>query len=97
MEDADVQIVWRADLEDADVNEWAAILAAAPPMTTEALPLPYGAARRWLARASGTAAVADVEGAATEEEVEQSRRAALIWKGEDHEPVDLARLRPGTR
>ena len=49
-----------ADLEGVDVKEWTAILAAAPPMTTEALPLPWGAARRWLARAQGSAAVADV-------------------------------------
>jgi CRISPR-associated endonuclease/helicase Cas3 len=95
LDDADVQIVWRADLEGVDVKEWAAILAAAPPMTTEALPLPYGAARRWLSRATGTAAVADVEGAAAEGEEENPKRTALIWRGEDQEPVDLGRLRPG--
>ena len=95
LEDADVQIVWRADLDEVDVKEWATVLAAAPPMTTEALPLPYGAARRWLARALGTTAVADVEGTAAGEEEENPKRTALIWMGEDHEPVDLARLRPG--
>ena len=95
LEDADVQIVWRADLDEVDVKEWATVLAAAPPMTTEALPLPYGAARRWLARALGTTAVADVEGAATGDEEENPKRTALIWMGEDHEPVDLERLRPG--
>jgi CRISPR-associated endonuclease/helicase Cas3 len=94
LEDADVQIVWRADLEEVDVKEWVAILAAAPPITTEALPLSYGAARRWLARA-GAVAVADVEGAAAGEEEERAQRTALIWRGEDHEPVDLGRLRPG--
>ena len=95
LEDADVQIVWRADLDELDVNEWPTVLAAAPPMTTEALPLPYGAARRWLARALETTAVADVEGVAVGVEEENPRRTALIWMGEDHEPVDLARLRPG--
>jgi CRISPR-associated endonuclease/helicase Cas3 len=95
LDNADVQVVWRADLEEVDVKEWAAILAASPPMTTEALPLPYGAARRWLARAPGPTAVADVEGAADGDDEESPRRTALIWRGEDHDPVHLGRLRPG--
>ena len=93
LEAADVQIVWRADLEEAEVDDWVSIVAAAPPVSTEALPLPYGAARRWLARKEG--AVADLEGVTPEEETEKPERKALIWRGEDHEPVDLARLRPG--
>ena len=94
LDDADVQIVWRADLEEVGVKEWAAVLAAAPPITTEALPLPYGAARRWLSR-GGSAAVADVEGAEAAEEEEKPHREALIWMGQEREPVDLNRLRPG--
>jgi CRISPR-associated endonuclease/helicase Cas3 len=95
LEDADVQIVWRADLDEVDVKEWATVLAAAPPITTEALPLPYGAARRWLARAAGTAAVADVEGVAPGTEAESPTRTAIIWRGEDNSKVGTEKLRAG--
>jgi CRISPR-associated endonuclease/helicase Cas3 len=96
LDDADVQIVWRADLDDTDVEDWPEILAAAPPSTMEAVPLPYGAARRWLAQGGRSALVADVEGVAPgEEEDERPTRIASIWRGEESDPVPLSRLRPG--
>jgi CRISPR-associated endonuclease/helicase Cas3 len=97
LEAADVQIVWRADLEEVDVTEWAAVLAAAPPITTEALPLPYRAARRWLARASDAAAVADVEGGGDgpEGEAAPAERKVLLWRGEEQSKIGARELRPG--
>ncbi|MCX6633301.1 MAG: CRISPR-associated endonuclease Cas3'', partial [Candidatus Solibacter sp.] len=93
LEAADVQIVWRADLEEAEVDGWVSIVAAAPPLSTEALPLPYGAARRWLARKE--AAVADVEGVAPDEEMANPEREALIWRGEENSKIGAGGLRPG--
>jgi CRISPR-associated endonuclease/helicase Cas3 len=93
LEAADVQIVWRADLEEAEVEDWVSIVAAAPPITTEALPLPYGAARRWLARKD--AGVADIEGVSPEEEQEKAEREALVWRGEEKSVIGVGGLRPG--
>jgi len=117
--DADVQIVWRADVsaellaqaerqEGVDSDEkrridgaMVAILArmdVCPPSGLEALAVPIGAARAWLA---GTLApgVADVEGRAEAEDRDQSdqgaARAALLWKGDDSAVIHADELRPG--
>jgi CRISPR-associated endonuclease/helicase Cas3 len=119
--EADVQVVWRADLgaeliaravrrrdasaeEDGTATEraLAALLArmdACPPTGLEALAVPIGAARAWLA---GSAAldVADVEGrSAVEEErvcgEDGASRSALLWKGDDSVVVRADDLRPG--
>ncbi len=83
--DADVQIVWRADLSEGmferatqeDEKGARSALArivdrvsASPPSGLEALAVPFASARAWLA---GTVAppVADVEGAGAEEEVRE--------------------------
>ena len=108
-QEADVQIVWRADvtealisraarrpgvdLEDARLTEGAlssllARMDVCPPIGLEALAVPIGAARAWLA---GTPApeVADVEGRAAAEEQEGGRheqdqgRGALLWKRDE--------------
>jgi CRISPR-associated endonuclease/helicase Cas3 len=91
---ADVQIVWRGDL-DGPVERWGDVLALAPPVSTEALSLPIGLARRWLAGVSGEAT--DIEGAAAEpgEEDRGASKSFLIWRGPDSEPIPLRRLRPG--
>jgi CRISPR-associated endonuclease/helicase Cas3 len=48
---ADVQIVWRAELDrDADPQTWAAQLRVAPPRAHEAVPVTIDAARAWLSR-----------------------------------------------
>jgi CRISPR-associated endonuclease/helicase Cas3 len=95
LETADVQIVWRADLESADWSDWIATLEAVPPLSTEAIPVPIWAARRWLARTG--AAVADVEGVVPAEDHVRAagERLALIWRGPEHSTTDLRRLRPG--
>jgi CRISPR-associated endonuclease/helicase Cas3 len=94
---ADVQIVWRADLEGDDPRQWVDALAAAPPLSTEALPLPIWVAKRWLAGSAGE--VADLEGVAEAQEGEArggSRRRYLIWRGpEAWETGTASGLQPG--
>jgi CRISPR-associated endonuclease/helicase Cas3 len=76
---ADVQLVWRADLPE-EVGKWQEILAEAPAVSTEALPVPFRAALRWLSRQA--ADVADIEGVSTGEEGPRSgMRDFLIWEG----------------
>jgi CRISPR-associated endonuclease/helicase Cas3 len=58
------------------------------------LPLPYGAARRWLAGGT-TKAVADVEGAAAEDEEDSPQRTALIWGGVENSRAGAEGLNPG--
>jgi CRISPR-associated endonuclease/helicase Cas3 len=93
---ADVQIVWRTDLEDDNPEKWIEMLAAAPPVSTEALALPISEARRWL-RGVAKGEVADIE-TGLEEEDEQSgvSRRFLIWRGPQESKAGTLRdLRPG--
>ena len=99
-ESADVQIVWRADLEDSeDPGYWVEQLRDAPPVPAEALAISISAARKWLARR--VVPVADVEGAerveAVETKTENPGRAFLIWRGpDDYDPAsEISRIRPG--
>lgn len=103
---ADVQIVWRADLPDK-VGEWTELMTAVPPVSTEALPLPLRAARRWL-REQESAAITDIEANSPDEEEKlaanrrpSAARRFLIWRGPENS-VDsstgkraLYRLRAG--
>ncbi|MCW5832613.1 MAG: type I-U CRISPR-associated helicase/endonuclease Cas3 [Labilithrix sp.] len=86
---ADVQIVWRADIEDDDVpaeellKRWTERVAACPPSSLEALSVPYGEVLRWLAR-TADGDIADVEGAEDDEpRAKNARRRALRWRGRD--------------
>jgi CRISPR-associated endonuclease/helicase Cas3 len=92
----DVQIVWRADLPD-NPAEWPDIVSLAPPLITEALPLPIGTARRWLTGQTGHAA--DIESSATppdDDPKTPATRQFLIWRGPDKSQRGrLADLRPG--
>jgi CRISPR-associated endonuclease/helicase Cas3 len=97
--EADVSIVWRADLDDPlDEDTAARIIAHLPPKSGEALPIPIWEARRWLL---GTARgdVSDVEGDEASEAVDAERgRTALRWRGPDDEGTRLTgsvELRPG--
>ena len=87
----DVNVVWRADLS-ADVTGWRKIVEAAPPLSTEALPLPIWAARKWLA-GQRTTDVADVDAGGEDGGDTRPAREYLIWRG----PDDRAQrgIRPG--
>ncbi len=98
---AEVQIVWRADLDEADRGAWRERVGACPPSTLEAVSVPFVEAVRWL-RSRADADVADVEssavGANDADELKSSGRWVLRWRGIDDEgtaPITAARLRPG--
>lgn len=84
----DVQVVWRADLEDVPVTEWAEVVALCPPVTAEAMPVPLAEFRRWLA-AGEEASGADVESSGESAELEENgpRWEALLWRGRESIPV----------
>ena len=103
MDSAEVQIVWRADLDKNHPQEWMAIVADAPPLSTEALPLPLVVAKKWLFREK--AEVTDSEGVHLNEEEkekqkqsvessEASQRLFLVWRGPKTDGED-DRIRPG--
>ena len=86
---ADVQVVWRADLNREDEHRWAEVVSLMPPRTREALPVPVHEVRAWL-KAQAEANIADIEGVvieATMDEREQPRRA-LRWRGPDDAEAD---------
>jgi CRISPR-associated endonuclease/helicase Cas3 len=95
---ADVNLVWRADLDIA-IRAWSEIVQLAPPVTTEALPVPMWIAKAWLNKQS-VAPSADLEGIAeTEtdsEEPRQPTREFLIWRGPDESRIGrIEDIRPG--
>jgi CRISPR-associated endonuclease/helicase Cas3 len=97
-ETADVQIVWRADLDDvSDFNpmNWVPLLEAAPPVAAEALSLPFFAAKRWLV--GRPAFIADVEGGEAGDESEENgaQRSFLIWRGAEQSSANPREFRPG--
>lgn len=111
---ADVQIVWRADLSEqllraatveVDEARTAADVAigmveALPPVSAEAMPVPFLAAKRWLQRMPEPQSF-DVEGARIEEEeqpkepIDAQPRAVVVWRGEQSAVVPPSALRPG--
>lgn len=101
----DVEIVWRADLDDAvDGNEkenlWKERIWVCPPSSLEAVSVPLPEARRWLL-AKSKAEIADVEAEREESDsafLSPSGDVALRWCGKDDKDTRLVRatnLRPG--
>lgn len=105
---ADVQIVWRTDLSEDDLNAAfeakegdlakelpTLIVAAIRPSSLEAISLPFIAARRWLSGGE-VGEFSDVEGAISDEDGEpQFSKVALRWNGDDSEVISAEALRPG--
>jgi CRISPR-associated endonuclease/helicase Cas3 len=96
----DVQIVWRADLDQGSKpDEWIERVAVCPPSTLEAIAVPIGEAKRWL-RGKARSDITDVE-AGTDEEGEDEDVLgcrALRWRGAEHDETGAVTgesLRPG--
>lgn len=92
----DVQIAWRATLDEVDEADWVEAVESAPPASLEMISLPLYAARAWL---FGQAAqVGDLE-AGVLPETEDARgpaRPFVIWDGESGEVAHTAgAVRPG--
>ncbi len=108
-QEPEVQIVWRADLseaqftnatsDDASLDALLAQIEVCAPLGLEALSLPLHAARAWLRR-EATVEVADVEGERAKEEGRPEKkpkagRPALLWRGDESRIIDPAQLPPG--
>jgi CRISPR-associated endonuclease/helicase Cas3 len=94
---ADVQVVWRADLDKDDPGSWPGIVAICPPSAAEGISLPIWAVRKWLARMDA-ANIPDVEGEREEQTKSRDVRGpVLVWHGADETgpPADGAQIRPG--
>jgi CRISPR-associated endonuclease/helicase Cas3 len=94
----DVQIVWRADLDEENEHRWEELAAIIPPTSAEAMPVPFAAARRWLL--GGEPEIfGDVEGAPeTEPDEKESERPRQIvrWLGTDEiRSVSARDIQPG--
>jgi len=100
---AEVQVVWRADLDEKDVDRWAEIVAFCPPLSTEAVQMPLFAVRSWL---TGTPVpgVSDIESAQADGEESDKKKTAgqalertvLRWKGPDDSSLaSPVLIRPG--
>ena len=101
----DVQVCWRADLDLAnEPNAALDILRLCPPSSSETLPVPVGAFRRWLTGEKAEDDSADVQGATDDSAGSRASPAAeqrriVRWRGADtkHEDItaDPAAVRPG--
>jgi CRISPR-associated endonuclease/helicase Cas3 len=81
----DVQVVFRSDLGD-DTKKWLDIVSLCPPSSSEAVAVPIGVFRKWLAGEDIDDQAGDVEGEPdSSEEAEPINRFALLWRGPDPE------------
>lgn len=78
----DVQIIWRADLDEENRKVWPDIVRLMPPRIRESLPVPLYELRAWLRR-SAEGAVADIEGVHEREQYNPraTGRRVLCWRG----------------
>lgn len=92
----EAQVVWRADLSEANKGSWAEIVALCPPQSGEMLSVPLYRLNNWLAAGEVEQdAEGDVEGAggsadgATSDFVieHMTARSALAWRGRDKSRV----------
>lgn len=97
----DVQVVWRADLNEGNLKYWADIVSLCPPVSAEAMQVPISAFKRWFDSAAPNETDSDIEGVGgTDAEPDLSIRTprrALRWRGEKSgDPIRSAQeIRPG--
>jgi CRISPR-associated endonuclease/helicase Cas3 len=94
---ADVQVIWRADLDETHSEHWAETARLMPPRIREALPVPLYELRAWL-RTSAEGEVADIEGVREREQYNPraTGRRVLCWRGmKDVRVVGPDKIKPG--
>jgi CRISPR-associated endonuclease/helicase Cas3 len=92
---ADIQVVWRADLEDVAPENWADLVAVCPPSAVEELPVPVYAVQQWL-RGEVITDISDVEGTGQDQGSSELGLPVLLWHGvDDCKPIWSPQLRPG--
>jgi len=92
----DVQVVWRAALDQLGEEDWTEAVEALPPASLESISVPLYAARAWLA--GHAAPVGDLDASQQPEQDEQRGPAStfVTWDGEIARAGDDPRmLRPG--
>jgi CRISPR-associated endonuclease/helicase Cas3 len=93
-DDSDVQVVWRADLDEDKQDTWVDTVSLLPPSLREAMQVPVQAVRAWLA--SEIASVSDLEMQPKDERRITTGRKALLWRGPDNSKVvEPAEVKPG--
>lgn len=101
---ADVQVVWRADIEERDLNEGRKeyiedLLTLVPPLIHEMLPVPVWAVRQWLSNNEDSGEVSDIEGTTSNENnssASSKGRKAFLWRGPgESKIVNPSQIRPG--
>ena len=96
-EPAEVQVVWRQDLDANSTGFWLDTVSICPPSAAESVSLPIWVVRKWLCQAE-TTDIADIEGLPTETpRTDTKGRPAVVWLGPDDSRVanDSAEVRPG--
>jgi CRISPR-associated endonuclease/helicase Cas3 len=84
---SDVQVVLRRDLGD-NPRLWADIVSLCPPSSSEAVPVPIGVFKRWLAAEAREDQSGDVEGEPNVPvEDDAIRRSALRWLGPERSSI----------
>lgn len=104
---ADVQVVWRTDLSEDDLEAAfkakegdaarerpIAIVAAVRPSNLEAMSLPFVTAQRWLSGEGVVEDILDVEGVESKHYDPRHCALALRWNGDDSEVISADTLRP---
>ena len=101
---ADVQVVWRADIDSNRVLKWKETVSLMPPLTREALPVPIYAVRAWLDESKGRGGedVTDIEGKQVVASDAAGRssggKRVLRWRGRDDSETEVVvpdAVRPG--
>jgi len=100
---ADVEIVWRKDISEKDLDErnqdrLKRLIALVPPRAPEMLCAPVWSVRQWLAGDPNAADVGDIEGQSEPEDAAPSRRRVFRWRGADDDQTRVIRaweIRPG--
>ena len=92
-----VQVLWRADLDPEDPEDWLETVAQCPPVTGEMLSTPLHRLRKFLSDSrsprdsesdSSLASDADIEGLpAADDEHGAEARPCLVWRGRDRSRV----------
>jgi CRISPR-associated endonuclease/helicase Cas3 len=93
----EVRVVWRADLNERDVQTWTETVALCPPTSAEMLAVPLYRFLKWLAKSDLADDYSDVEGGVSNDmESAASVRPFLVWRGRDRSETsrNAAAIRP---
>lgn len=97
---AEVQVLWRADLDPQYSESWATAVSLCPPSSAECMPVPLHVIRRWWISGTTAGHVGDLVGGTPQEEEyssDGSRRLGLRWLGGEESEVIQSPddIRPG--